>query len=94
MKFLTALREDMVKNDPSVFMDEWEKLAYLKDQQKGDDDHFDTSPCPKNEIADLEGVGDAEGIMDRALTLANGDMEKLADVLGAKDKATSKWRRK
>ncbi len=94
MNFLAGIREEILAANPTAFMEEWEKMDYLKKQQKAEDDQFDNSPCPPEEMAALEGVGDAEEIMDRAVALAGGDVEKLADVLEAKDKMTSKWRRK
>jgi hypothetical protein len=93
MNFLSGIREEVLAADPTAFMDNWEKMDYLKKQQKNSEDKFDNSPCPPEEMASLEGVGDAEDIMDRALTLAGGNVEKLADVLEHKDKMTSKWRR-
>lgn len=91
MEFLEQVRAEIVEKNPTAYMGTVEAMDYLRKQSKTTDDEFDNSPCPLEERADLEGVADANGIMERAMKLVAGQVEKLADVLEANDKARSKW---
>jgi hypothetical protein len=91
MDFLAAVHIEIVEKNPTAFMGTVEAMDYLKGQSKHVDDGFDNSPCPIAEMADLDGVADASGILERALMLAGGNVNKLADVLEAHDKARSAW---
>ena len=93
MDFLTTVHDEIVEKNPTAFMGTVEAMDYLRSQSKHVDDGFDNSPCPLSEMVATEGIADAHGILERALKLAGGDADKLADVLEARDKATSKWRR-
>lgn len=102
MDFLSEIRADIKKADPLFGMDPWEKMEFLRQQTK-DNDGFDNSPCPMAERMET-GVGYAvrkecsyleellPAMFQRALKLANGDMEKLSDVIEAREKAShGKW---
>ena len=91
MDFLAAVHTEILEKNPTAYMTAVEAMDYLKGRTKHVDDGFDNSPCPIEEMADLDGVADANGILERALALAGGNVDKLADVLEAHDKARSKW---
>jgi hypothetical protein len=91
MDFLAAVHTEILEKNPTAYMTAVEAMDYLKNRSKRVEDGFDISPCPIEEMADLEGVADANGILERALKMAGNDVDKLADVLEAHDKARSAW---
>ena len=91
MDFLAAVHTEILEKNPTAFMGTVEAMDYLKGQTKHVDDGFDNSPCPLAEMVATEGIADAHGILERALRLVNGNVDKLANVLEANDKARSAW---
>src|SRR5574343_2001814 len=79
MTFLHSIHDEILAKNPTAYMTTAEALAFMKEREKRDQDRFDNSPCPLEERADLEGVADAAGSMERALRMAGGDTERLAD---------------